>query len=60
MVPSELGSYSDYSLYEGWKFRGWPVRTIVRGETVMNDGKIVGKPGWGQYLRRKSRNGNSH
>ena len=60
VVPSELGSYSDYSLYEGWKFRGWPVRTIVRGETVMNDGKIVGKPGWGQYLRRKSRNGNSH
>jgi len=53
VVPSELGSFSDYSLYEGWKFRGWPVRTIVRGETVMNEGKIVGKPGWGQYLRRK-------
>jgi dihydropyrimidinase len=54
VVPSELGSYSDYSLYEGWKFRGWPVRTIVRGETVMNAGKIVGKPGLGKYLRRQS------
>jgi dihydropyrimidinase len=53
VVPSELGSYSDYSLYEGWKFRGWPVQTIVRGETVMNAGKLVGKPGWGQYLRRR-------
>jgi dihydropyrimidinase len=54
-VASELGSYSDYSLYEDWELRGWPVTTIVRGEVVMNDGKIVGKPGWGQYLRREPR-----
>jgi dihydropyrimidinase len=52
VVPAELGSHSDYSLYEGWEFRGWPVTTIVRGEVVMNNGKLVGKPGWGQYLRR--------
>jgi dihydropyrimidinase len=49
---SELGSYSDYSLYEGWTMKGWPVETIVRGVTVMDHGKIVGKPGHGQYLRR--------
>lgn len=57
----ELGSYSDYSLYDGWDLKGWPVRTIVRGETVMQDGKIVGKPGYGQYLMRtlKSNQGKS-
>jgi len=49
---AELGSYSDYSLYDGWKLKGWPVRTIVRGVTVMDDGKIVGPPGHGRYLRR--------
>ena len=49
----ELGSFSDYSLYDGWNLKGWPVRTIVRGETVMRDGKITGKPGHGQYLARK-------
>ncbi|MDQ2148001.1 dihydroorotase family protein [Alcaligenaceae bacterium C4P045] len=49
----ELGSYSDYSLYDGWDLKGWPVRTIVRGETVMQDGKMVGKPGYGRYLSRK-------
>lgn len=49
----ELGSFSDYSLYDGWNLKGWPVRTIVRGETVMLDGKITGKPGHGQYLARK-------
>ncbi len=50
--PAELGSYADYSLYEGWTLKGWPVRTIVRGTTVMQDGKLVGKPGYGKYLRR--------
>ena len=49
---AELGSFSDYSLYDGWNLKGWPVRTIVRGETVMQDGKITGKPGHGQYLAR--------
>ena len=49
---AELGSYSDYSLYDGWRMKGWPVRTIVRGRTVMNDGVVVGSPGYGRYLRR--------
>jgi dihydropyrimidinase len=52
VVPAELGSYADYSLYEGWTLKGWPVRTIVRGTTVMENGKLVGKPGYGRYLRR--------
>ena len=50
--PAELGSYSDYSLYEGQSLKGWPVRTIVRGETVMVDGKVIGRPGYGQYIFR--------
>ena len=49
----ELGSYSDYSLYDGWEFKGWPVRTIVRGVTVMNDGHITGPGGHGEYLWRR-------
>lgn len=50
--PTALGSYSDYSLYEGWSFKGWPVRTILRGQTIMRDGVITGAGGYGQYLRR--------
>jgi dihydropyrimidinase len=49
----ELGSYSDYSLYDGWTFKGWPVRTIVRGVTVMNEGRITGPGGHGEYLWRR-------
>jgi dihydropyrimidinase len=48
----ELGSYADYSLYDGWKMKGWPVRTLVRGLAVMDGGRIVGPPGHGKYLRR--------
>ena len=50
--PAELGSYSDYSLYEGITLKGWPVQTIVRGETVMVNGKITGQAGYGNYIFR--------
>lgn len=49
---AELLSYSDYSLYDGWTFKGWPVETIVRGTTVMRAGQITGVPGHGRYLFR--------
>lgn len=48
----ELGSYSDYSLYDGWTLKGWPVRTILRGETIMENGQITGAGGYGRYLPR--------
>ncbi len=48
----ELGSYSDYSLYDGWRLTGWPRLTMVRGVTVMRDGEIVGPAGHGRYLSR--------
>jgi dihydropyrimidinase len=50
----ELGSYSDYSLYDGWTFKGWPRLTMVRGTTVMRDGEIVGPPGFGKFLSRQA------
>ena len=36
--------------FEGIEVKGVPVRTIVRGETVMKDGLITGKPGHGQFI----------
>lgn len=51
---AELGSYSDYSIYDGWKLKGWPVMTLVRGHTVMSDGVITGPGGLGRYLARRA------
>jgi dihydropyrimidinase len=52
-VPAEMGSYTDYSLYENQVLKGWPVKTIVRGVTVMDNGRIVGPGGHGKYLWRR-------
>lgn len=48
----DLASHADYTPYEGWTFKGWPVMTILRGNVVMRDGKLLGQPGYGRYLRR--------
>ncbi len=55
VVAAELGSYSDYSLYDGWKLKGWPRMTMVRGEIIMRDGEIVGQGGYGRFIPRKLR-----
>ncbi|WP_218511916.1 dihydroorotase family protein [Variovorax sp. dw_308] len=47
-------SFSDYSLYDGWTLKGWPVLTMLRGSTVMKDGELVGKQGFGKFLSRTS------
>lgn len=38
-----------FTSWVGFKTKGAPVFTIVRGETVMEDGKIVGEPGYGRF-----------
>lgn len=40
----KLGSSAEYSILDGQTLRGWPVRTILRGTTVMTDGAIVAEP----------------
>ena len=37
--------------YHGRKIKGAPIRTILRGKTVMQDGKITGKPVDGQLVK---------
>lgn len=32
---------ADYTPYEGFKVTGWPVLTMVRGQTVVKDGKLA-------------------
>lgn len=39
--PAALGSFADYSPYEGTALKGWPVSTYVRGRLVMQDGRIT-------------------
>ena len=52
-VSNELfGGFSDYIVYEGWNLKGWPVKTIVRGSIVAEDFEVIGKTGYGQFVKR--------
>ena len=54
VTPELLQSHSDYTIYDGWKMKGWPVLTMVRGRTVMEAGQVVqGAEGHGQFVARK-------
>lgn len=52
-VTSELfGGFSDYIVYEGRNLKGWPVKTIVRGELIAEDFEVIGKLGHGKLVPR--------
>ena len=42
----------DFIPYEGMEVQGWPVTTILRGNVLVDDGKLVAKPGIGKYIPR--------
>lgn len=43
----------DYTPFEGREVTGWPVTVLSRGETVIDGGKLVAKPGRGRFIARR-------
>jgi dihydropyrimidinase len=41
----------DYTPYEGMRITAWPTVTLSRGVAVWRDGRFVGRPGHGEFLR---------
>ncbi len=50
-----LHSAQDFTPFEGNKYKGWPVYTILRGKIILENDRIMGKPGDGQYIKRPVR-----
>jgi dihydropyrimidinase len=44
---------SDYSPWEGWEVRGWPVMTILRGRVLVDGGRLVRDARDGMLVPRK-------
>ena len=44
---------SDYSIWEGFHAQGWPVTTILRGNIVVEDRKLVIDQKLGKLVKRK-------
>ena len=38
--------------YDGYEVKGAPTTSVLRGRVVMEDGKVVGKKGYGEYIHR--------
>jgi dihydropyrimidinase len=45
-------SRSDYCAYEGMKVRGTPWLVLQRGRVIAREGKVMGRPGSGEFLVR--------
>ncbi|HRU42883.1 MAG TPA: dihydroorotase, partial [Candidatus Diapherotrites archaeon] len=39
--------------FDGWKLKGVPDVVMVRGRIVAEGGRVIGKPGMGQYVPRQ-------
>jgi dihydropyrimidinase len=52
--PAQMETNTDWSPYEGWELAGFSRTTLARGEVIVDDYKVVGKEGRGQWLPRKS------
>jgi dihydropyrimidinase len=53
MSASTLHMNTDFCPFEGWPVYGRPQTVICRGEYVICDDELVGKPGWGQRVFRQ-------
>ena len=51
-IISKDTSYSKcgYNPFEGWRVKGCPVYTILRGEVIMKDNEIFAQPGYGEFV----------
>jgi dihydropyrimidinase len=50
--PSTMETNADWSPYEGWELAGFARTTLSRGEVIVDDYRVVGKEGRGQWLPR--------
>ena len=56
ITNDDLHHGADYTPYEGLEVTGWPETVILRGQVVIDRGKLVAAPGSGSYLRRQRSN----
>jgi dihydropyrimidinase len=47
-----MHSNVDYTAYEGFKLKGYPIMTISRGEVIVKDNEFTAVKGRGQFIKR--------
>jgi dihydropyrimidinase len=46
-----MHSNVDYTIWEGFEMKGYPIMTFSRGKLVFSEDKFVGEAGWGQFVK---------
>lgn len=57
VTKDNMHSNVDYTIWEGYETKGYPVMTFSRGRLVFNDGRFTGEPGWGKFVRCAAKKG---
>ena len=50
ITSNEHHSNAGYTLFEGWQVQGRPYMTLLRGQTLLNQGTLAQQPGYGAFL----------
>jgi len=45
---------TDWSPFEGWDLAGFARTTLSRGDVIVDDYKVIGEMGRGQWLHRET------
>jgi dihydropyrimidinase len=53
LTKDMLHSNVDYTAYEGFKLKGYPVMTLSRGEVIVKDNEFIGQKGRGEFIKRQ-------
>ncbi len=51
VTKDNMHSNVDYTIWEGYEMKGYPVMTFSRGRLVYDNGRFIGAPGHGQFVR---------
>ena len=54
VTPGRMETNADWSPFEGWELAGFARTTLSRGDVIVDDYKVVGREGRGQWLPRTS------
>jgi len=54
-VGQPVYSAADITPFFGFKLKGWPVLTMLRGTVIMEGGKVVGEKGYGRFIPGKAK-----
>lgn len=53
VTAEDVQSWSDFTVFEGREFKGWPKLTMLRGKVIAKDGELVEENYPGMFIQRK-------